>query len=431
MQLQFNKSTKPQPCSIIDKFAIGVDTFTFQLKAPDRDKENNKQHLLNIHITDCQESYQANGFTLKKEVSNHPAYHIQFGIYHAKQRLGTLYSHPTKGSGYSKHLRPLHVENRALYAMDFARLIPELLQAFDFTLNNITRLDIFADNQQRDPAELIQMLIQDSTNYQRVKHRNDSGLQAHGTISEIDGSIDYTTYIGNDSRRVRSKIYNKTAENNKAEINDWHKANGLAADSPVYRFEVSAKSEAFATYKSCAVTEDGELVSLHRFNNHITIKASKAVKITDKTKLEIDINRLNDKAYLVSLFAHFINIDIRRKDATRLTNCSKVPLFDFSIYGKGELNTTVTQSINMKEDMKHKKYIQESLEDFKATGNIDYLKVANAKAERYDLSTELALLIEAMHLKESIKSFGLDFLLDNYQTLQKHNLSAALITISP
>lgn len=423
MQLQFNKPTKPKPYSIIDKFAIGLDALSFQLKAPDKDKENNKQHLLNISNSDCKESYQSHGFTLKKEISNNPKYHIQFGIYHTKQRLGTHYSHPTKGCEYSKHLRPLYVENSALYTMDYARLIPEFLKAFDLTFNNLTQIDFIADNQQRNPYELIQTLVQDPDNYQMVKLKDESGFQGYGPINLEEGSITGSVYKG-DSKKVRARIYNKTAENKKPYIDNWHKANGLTSEEDIWRYELSVKASAFAKYKPYAVTEDGEMITLYRLDNNDFPKTTKAVKVTEKTKLEIDFSRLNEKAYLVSLLEHFNNIDIRRKDATRISRCSKVPLFDFSIYGKDELNTTVTQTINMSEKIKEKKFIKHALETYKSTGSLAYLDIARDTAERNDLFADMAILIEALRIKESIKSFGFDYFMDNYATLQKHNLAA-------
>ena len=426
--LQFNKTTKKLPYSIINKFAIGLDALSFQLKAPDRDKEFNKQHLLNILNFECKESYQSNGFTVKKEISNNPAYHIQFWIYYAKHRLATLYSNPTKGYGYSKHLRPLHVENSALYTMDFARLIPQFLEAFDLTVNNVSLLDLIIDNQQRNPYDIIQLLIQDSDNYQIVKLKNDAGFYGHGPIDIKSNSITGTVYKGNDDKKVITRIYNKTSElleKEKPEINKWQRANGLTSEEDIWRTEVSVRTNAFATYKPLAVTEDGELTTLHRLDNNEFSKASKAVKITEKTKLDIDISRLNDKAYLVSLIERFSNIDIRRKDATRITNCTKVPLFDFSIYGKGELNTVVTQTINMSEKINEKKFIKHALETYKSTGSLAYLDIARDTAERNDLFADMAILIEALRIKESVKSFGFDYLMDNYATLQKHNLAAA------
>ena len=424
MQLQFNKTTKPQPYSIIDKFAIGLDAFSMNLKAPDRDKEANKQHLLNILNSDCKESYQSNGFNLKKEASNNPVYHIQFGIYHAKQRLGTLCSHPTKGYGYSKHLRPLYVENSALYTMDFAQLIPELLLAFDLTINNITQIDFIADNQQRNPYELIQTLVQDSANYQIVKLKNDKSFYGFGPINLEEGSISGSVYKG-DSKKVRARIYNKTDENEKPDIDNWHKTNGLTGKEDIWRYELSVRANAFAKYKPYAVTEDGEKITLYRLDNNEFSKTTKAIKITEKTKLDIDISRLSEKAYLVSLLERFNNIDIRRKDASRLSRCSKVPLFDFSIYGKGELNTTVTQTISMSEKIKEKKLMKSLLERFKKTSRLGCLEEARDIAESEDLYGELASLIEALRIKESVKSFGFDYLLDNYATLQKHQLTAA------
>ncbi|WP_216726455.1 hypothetical protein [Hymenobacter siberiensis] len=423
--LQFNKTTKKLPYSIINHYAIGVDALSLQLVAHDRERDTNKQHLLNVKISDCEPEYQKNSFTVKKEVSNNPAFHIQFGVYNLKQRLCTLYSHPTKGYGYTKHLRPLYVENSALYTMEFARLIPDFLKAFDFQINNISQLDIFIDNQQQNPSELIQALIQDADNYQRIKHKNDTALMAFGPIDEKGGSFDYTTYIGKESKRVQAKIYNKVAEKDKPYITPWQKANGLTNEADKWRFELSAMTEAFTKYKPYAVTEDGELTTVYRLDNNAPTKATNAVKITEKTKLDIDITQLSNKAYLISLFEHFINIDIRRKDATRISRCSKVPLFDYSIYGKEELIKTVTQNINMSEKIKEKKFIKHALETYKSTGNVRYLEIANDTAERNELYEEMAKLIEALRIKDSVQTLGIDYLLDNYALLRQHHLAAA------
>jgi hypothetical protein len=379
--------------AIINDYVITTDLQRFMVKHGPTQTLGNPD-LIALTYQKADEFYRCENFTLEKVTSTDSAYHLRYNILVENKLFGYLLTDRTKKYGYNQHLRPVHVANEALYTLDFAQLLPKFLALFGLEVANHSQLDIAIDTQQADPAKLISYYTERPSKFQRIKRKNDAGITMHGSKDEATGKLEYTTYINQGSTTVTVKIYDKTKElarrPDKAYILDWYTANGFDMSKPVYRLELSIKAKALKEYTRFAVTEDGEIVSTYRANNNASSKATRQTEITTYC---IDIERLNNKAYLGSLFQHFFPVDIRKKDATRPTNCTRIPLLDFSIYGEDAINTTVKISTPTNKLTMEKKMLKQHVLDYLDTGEDVYLQVAYATAARHQLTETLAQLI--------------------------------------
>ena len=339
------------------------------------------------------DAYTAGGFTLVKVRSSDHAYHLRLNVYHESQLLGFMLTDRTKKYGHLKHLRPFHVDNAAFTTSDFAGLIPAFLAAFGLEIANHTQLDIALDTQQLDPAKLIQAYTSKPAHYHRIKHKGDKGPHIAGTKDETTGKQQYTTYYGKGSESVSLKLYDKLQElklKPKAWLSDFYAQNGFDPSKPVYRMEISIKAKALKKYRRCSVTVDGEEVTAYQA---AALGLTTVTKETRVTTYELEPGRFNQPAYLAGLFQEFFPVDIRKKDATRLTNATRVSLIDYTIYGCLHLNSTVATRPTSQTFVSEKRRIRDLVLDYRDTGEAHYLASARGVAERHQLGGHLGIML--------------------------------------
>lgn len=365
--------------TVIKKYALSVDLHRFKVKKGETNVET--VNIIDLSYQSAQDNYQSGVFTLERVTSCDPAYHLRYNINAHGKTLGFILTDPTKKYGYNQKIRPVHVANEAFYTMEFAELLPLFLGTFGLEINNHSQLDIVLYTQQKDPAKLIHGYTSKPDQFQRMKAKNDTGIVVISTKDEVTGKQVGTTYVNKDSNMVSVKMYNKTdelASKPKAWVSDWHVENGFDPGKPVYSLEISIKAKALKEYRVAAAD-----------NND----SSKAGKQTETTTYHIDIEKLNQPAYLSSVFAHFFPIDIRRKDATRATNCTRIPLIDFTVFGAEAINTTVATKPTTNRQTMEKNVIKYHVGQYHETGDCLHLDIARNVAARHQLTDTLAQLL--------------------------------------
>ena len=347
-------------------------------------------NLVTLTHAHSKPTYSAAGFTLERERSNDPAYHLKYNVFVGTQLLGYVLTDQTKKYGIHKLLRPFHVDNAAFYTMNWAGFLSQFLRVFGLAVGNHSQLDISLNTQQLDLAKSIERLLKQTDKYQQITTRNDKGFSEYGR----KGKPEYTTYWGEESSRVRVKMYDKSNEllsKPKQWVLDWIPAVGFDPSKPVYRVEISIRADALKEYHRYAVTEDGEQISLYKaLNNNVHTKASKQTAITS---YHIDIEKLTISSYLSALAQHFFPIDIRKTDATRPTNCTRIPLIDWSIYQGEALSITVATRPTTNTLSTQKNMLKNLVNEYAETGDESLLIAASAIAARHQLTEQLAKLL--------------------------------------
>lgn len=382
----------PARTNILTSYALTVDFFQCNIQLnPERSITGPLPvDLVALAYSEALDTYNAAGFTVKKTRSSDDAYHLRLNIFApGGQQLGYLLTDRTKKYGVKQRLRAFHAENSVFYTCEFGVLFSAFLQAFGLELANIARLDIALDTQQRNLARLIESYTSKTNEYQLVTRKNDPGPVLFGA----------TTYYGHRSKKVQLSIYDKSREMRekqpKSYITDWYAANGFGTAAydpakPVYRAELSLRTDAFKKYDRYVVTEDGTKLSPYRAES---LGASKTRKQTDTKTTGVTLERLNSPGYLATLFEKFLPVDIRKKDVTRATNATPVPLIDFSIYGRESLNITVVTRPTGNPLAMEKKTLKQLVVEYRDTGKSLYLVTARDLAQRHQLTETLAQLL--------------------------------------
>lgn len=367
--------------------------------------------LFNLNNQTSREHYSALGFRIEKQVSNDAAYHLQFNIYADGQLLGYVLADRTKKYGYNLDLLPLHVDNKALYTLKISRLLPQFLEAFNLEKANDTQLDIALDTQQVSAWELIKSYTSKPDQYQRVKHKNDRGFDCQGKIDEVTGEYNVTVTFGGSAAGL--KMYNKSNElrqKPKPYLSAFHAANCMAPQKDVYRSELTIKAKALKSYRQSVINEDGEVLTPYQFektSDFYNNDSSKGRKQTHVTTQQIDIERLDDPAYLAALYTHFYPVQIRKTDRAKLSKCTPVHLFDFTTYQKEDLTMTVLVKDTENKRTNERRRIKENVLDFARTRQPLYLDVALDIATRFELQEELRHHVEQYKVAELIEHEGL------------------------
>ena len=390
----------PARVDLITAYSLTVDFFQCNIQPATRSSIEGPPPVDLVALTygESQASYHAGGFTVQRVRSTNAAYHVRLNILTPEGLLlAYLLTDPTKTYGPLQHFRPLHVNNEAFYALRVGRWLLAFFRAYRLELANVTRLDVALDTQQCEPARLINSYTNQLTCYQHVKHKN----QKNETWGVRFGE---TTYYGHGSKQVQLSLYNKTAElakKPKNYVTAWHQKNGFGRTpyregKPVYRVEVSIKARALKDYRRFAVTEDGEELSVYKASNTPWLATTKQTRITT---YHVELASLDSPASLATLFARFFPVDIRKKDATRATNCTPVQLFDFGIYGTEDLNTTVATRPTANTLSMEKNALRLLVTNFHKTGNNLFLETAQETARLARLTELLAkLLVKHGHL---------------------------------
>lgn len=348
--------------------------------------------LYNLTQATALPSYTAGCFTLERVNSNDAAYHLRYDIHTHGQKLGFMYTDRTKKYGYDKGLRSLHIENAAFYTLPWGRELARFLKLFQLEVSNHSQVDICVYTQQLDPAKLIQRLTGKGGKAQRVMRKNDKPETVIGTMIPATGKMLNTTYYNKDSKTVTTKVYNKGQKlliEPKIHIADWLHSNGFDPKKPTYSMETSIKARALKEYRSFAVTEDGEEISVYKADNGV----SKARKQTEITSYALDIEKLDSPHYLAQLYQQFDSLDIRLKDASRPTNCTRIPLVDWTIYSEETINRTVTIRPTTNTLSTQKTMLKNLVNEYHETNDEALLAAAKAIAARHNLTEQLAKLL--------------------------------------
>ncbi|MFD2720604.1 hypothetical protein ACFST9_17925 [Hymenobacter monticola] len=381
---------------VINRYAINVDLHRVHVQPATTLSIDGPApvDLFTLTYSESKDSYTAGEFTVEKERSNDAAYHLRLNISYRGQPFAFMLTDRTKKYGFSKNLRPLHVTNEAFYTLSHGSILAAFLRAFGLEIANHSQLDICLYTQQCDPAKLIQRLTGKNGKYQRILRKNDKAEHVIGAKDATTGKLINTTYYGKDSETVTVKIYDKSHElqgKPKQYISDWHLAHGLDPTKPVYSLEISIKARALKEYRTYAVSETGEQTSVYRATNNNAV--SKASKQTEITSYNIEIEKLNNPAYLSMLLQQFWPIDIRKKDATRPTNCTRISLIDWTIYPTEAINKTVAIRPTTNTLAKQKKMLKDLVTFYAETGIQSALDTARAIAARDQLTETLAKLL--------------------------------------
>lgn len=383
----------------INQYLISLDGYKLMLSAPKSNLTQSSPHVLNVSYSACESTYESEGFRLEKTRSDSASYHLLFKVFSGKQLLAHLYSDPTKKYGFNRDLRPLHICNGAFYTMPFSELLAALLVAFDLRIHNHSHIHICLFTQQVDPAKLVTTPQQFPDLFTLMKGTR----LTYFTSGDGSNGLLTTTYINEDSERVEGIIYNKTKQLNslkpgkrKQYIFDWFTKNGFDITKDVYSFELKIHAKALSVYKPFVVTGEGGNTSMLLANNN---GATKATRITRKTKTDIEIGRLQHPSYLAALFEQFLNIDIRKNDRTRPSNCTRVQLVDFNVYAKESVNKTVSASEQPRSA--ETRLIKQSLQLLKETNELSYLYGPVQLAIRYNLREQLFSLIAQLKLPDT------------------------------
>jgi hypothetical protein len=378
--------------AVITKYALIVDQYRLNVKPSNILPLEGSPvvDLVTLTHAHAKPVYTAHGFTLERVNSTDPAFHLRYNVYVGNALLGFILTDKTKKYGINKHQRPFHMHNEAFYTMPWAEFLSQFLRVYGLAVGNHSQLDISLNTQHLNPAALLDYYLSKPAKYQQITTRNDKGFSEYGR----KGKPEYTTYWGEESSRVRLKMYSKThelASKPKQYISDWFAAVGFDPDKPVYRLEISIRAEALREYHQYAVTEDGEQISMYKArNNNVLTKASKHTEIT---AYHIDIQKLCSPAYLAALAAHFFPIDIRLKDATRPTNCTRVSLIDWSIYPSEALSITVATRPTTNTLATQKTMLKNLVNLYAETGNTTVLDTARFIAARDNLTETLGKLL--------------------------------------
>ena len=380
--------------TVINKYLLSVDLYRFHvqpatLRAPGPPPVD----LVALTCAAALNTYRAGGFTVFAKRIYDSAYRLRLDVYHGTQLLGFMLTDRIKKDGPRKHLRSFHTASEAFITSDPATLISTFLDAFGLEIANHSQLDIALDTQQVDPAELISNYTEKPDTYHRLKRKGDKGWQTIGTRDEITSKLQYTTYFNMNSKTVSVKIYDKSRElqqKPKAWLSDWYATNGFDCSKPVYRVEISIKAKALRRYRRCAVTEDGEEFSVYRAD---ALGLTTAAKKTYTKTYELMPERFNQPAYLAGLFKEFFPVDIRKKDATRPTNASRVTLIDYDSSGCLQINSIVAIQPTVPTLVSKKRRIKDLVLDYRDTGETHYLDSARGVAERYQLGSYLDTML--------------------------------------
>lgn len=408
----------------IEDYTINVDLYRLMVRHRVEDRsplivgEYSDVNLFTLNYQTAQDRYVSDGFTLEKVNSDNDSFHLRFNILYGSNLLGFVYTDRTKKYGYNLDIRPLHIDNRAFYAVNIACLLPRLLNAFGLSVSNHSQLDIAIDTQDADIAELIQHYTQQPDQYQRIKRRGDAGFKRVGELNELTGVTTYTTTFAN--ARVTVKMYDKSKElasKPKDHITQFHVAHGFISDQPIYRVELSIKAKSLKSSKRRVITEDGEEMSEYKYKTAILHNNEdingQITRLTDFEAIDLDISSLNSKGYLASLFAKFFPVEIRTTNSVKLSRCQQIQLINYNKYTMEDINIIQRTKETDNKLIKEKRSIKDNLSNFRKTGNPLFFEAAAVLSSLYQLHGYMNELIVSQRLNEFVARCGLQHLIED------------------
>lgn len=211
----------------------------------------------------------------------------------------------------------LSISNYVLYR-DFTSGLKYILNTLDLTLNNISYMEICVDSQFDYKSKIVKMFL--NKKYVLVSSTKIKNNLGKSGILYKDGSEEFSIYIGSNNSNKQVIGYNKTKEleeKNKLYLKDIH-FKEFGNDNDVHRLEVKLNNTSFVNYRK---------------------KGNK----TKVKRVDIDLMKLNDEDYLVSIFSHFFNklVDFRKNTNKNISRCEKVKVIDFENITIYPLKTTI------------------------------------------------------------------------------------------
>ena len=384
-------------------------------------------NLFMVNRRNAKDEYHSDAYQLIRTKKCHNnQYHLQYDIVISNKLLGSIFLDAVKGYETQSDMLPVQLSNQILYDA-YIPLLTGFLKAFDLYVHRYTQVDVAIDTNTN---------LQDKFLHYYERENTFHFVQGKKMLSDIgtagkryrDGKRSETFYIGSPKSDTQTAIYNKSldiAAKGKDYITQYHSNNGLDTSIPVHRSEVHIHGDALATTETAYATENGEILSKHQYeaclkaNNH---HRQKATRISKNKKYPIDYMMFDDPVYLVTLFSDFHGIKFRKKDASRVTNCTPIDFFDFTIYSKTSMTMKPTPfyAETKNNDFRNeKKMLKECVVRFKESGKLHHLEYAAELASENNLTGILNQILMEFNTEYTIKSNALqrcveELVLDNH-----------------
>lgn len=285
------------------KYLINLDRFEIKLK---QGTKTLFKFYEKISLFD-----QTSNFKINKRISIERSDSIVFYRYHQvyilkldNRKFGLIKMYPYTNPGSS--LISLSILNHILYT-DFIPGLKYIFNEFDYSLNNISYLDISLDSQIDYTSTIIGHFLDPDlvlVSSKKIKH----DLDLKSKLFK-DGNLISSVYIGSKKSDKQVVSYNKSKDpklKDKPYLNEIYEKE-FGDDKDIYRTEVRLNNSSFVKYRNI---EKGQ---------------------TELKRLDIDIFKLSDKDYLVSIFSQFFSklVDFRRRTNKNISRCEKIQLIDF------------------------------------------------------------------------------------------------------
>lgn len=422
---------KPQPIKnyipVVDKLQIQVKRKFIENTELNNFFDNHTNvNLFTVNKRNAKDIYSSEGYRLEQDFKcNNNLFHLQYSAYYKNQKIGELYLSHTKAYRVNDEILPFHLDNKILYT-DFIPLLTGFLDAFDFELNNYTQVDIALDTNEMAMENFLYYFDNDSKYHFTQGNKLTSDIETYGKRYR-GGKRDESFYIGSNKSDKRTVLYNKSLEiikSNKQYITEYHLLNGLDTSKEVFRIETQINGKLFTNTKSVYVTDDAEILSKYKYtdcflkNNN---EGEKASKLSEKAPYPIDYKRFNEPQYLINIFLDFHGIKFKKKDATRITNCSDITFIDFNKYNKAhtmKIKGIIEESKN-NDFRNEKKMLKDCVIRFKESSQYHHLEYAAFLATSNNLTAILNLLLDEYNTDYTIERNSLRRITEEI-TLENH-----------
>ena len=399
----------PRPAS---QYALTIDKLHIQVKRRFTDDApapastgffslHTDANLFDLNLRNAQPAYYSDGYSLERAAKcQSNQFHLQYNILVKGKPLGCLFLDAVKGYETQAGMFPVHLSNQILYD-DWVPLLTGFLAAFDLTLHRYTQVDVALDTNTN---------LQENFLYYFDRETKYHFLQGKKLLCAIEtagkryrsGHRTESFYLGSGKSDTRTVIYNKSLEireaSGKEYVTRFHAANGLDTTQDVYRIEAQIHGDALRTTEVAYVTQDGEPLTkagyeacLKANNNH----RQKATRLSKIREYPIDYLRFKDNSYLITLFADFQAVKFRKRDASRVTNCTEIAFIDYAIYQKQSTMKPVPYYSETKNNdfRNEKKQLKDCVIRFKETAHLHHLEYAAQLATEYHLTAILNQLL--------------------------------------
>ena len=360
------------------------------------------QPAINIHtITEenAKDKYQTNSISLYKSVECKGHYKLHYEIEIDGIELGYIKLLPTKPRPFfnGKPLIYFSISKALLYS-SWLPLVIKFLDEFNLTINNIIKYEIALDTNE-DANQLLLDNFFDTSKWFISRNNIKTNILEVSTLYR-DGKSDSSFYIG-ERGNLQIAFYNKTLKGHASFIKEYHQANGLDINQPIYRIEVRAPRKALKTYLTIYKDSNSEEISKATWLKLNDYDKSQYTKETKHRYRNITLEELADTKELLALFKlDFEKLcDFRLKDKAKKEKCTKIKLIDLQ-----QVNTyiiTETNKPSMKQDVNlQKRLIKNCLENYKIEKNAaDWQRAVNLSLD-YNLTDYFDTQLTKIRVKQ-------------------------------